>query len=456
MKLAVVGVGNAGSRIVNQILDRETTTGRNLSDGNALLVNSTEPTFDTTERVPEDRRLTIGDVHWEIDSADIDGDPDLAAEVAREERNEINRTFDLLDFHTVDGVLVVAGLAGGTGGGAGAVVIDQLTDICDDPVYAVGVLPEGSEGSGPALTAARALQSFVEKADNVIAFDNDAWRGDTLLEEVDTDEPGRHDDPADAAESHGPADAEESGGDSADAEESGGDSADAEESERRDPSVETDTESEAPPAGAGASGYARLNVALAKRLVPLFAAGEFGGGSSPEHRIDPSDIMRTLDTGGVSSIGHASTEVDQPGGIFPWLRTLRERIPLLPDGESDEDPLTDAATINSLVRRAARSKLTLPCEISSADRALVMLSGPSRTLSRKGFESGRYWLENEADIVDVMAGDEPHDGSTTLDVVVLFSNVTDVPRIEAMQEMAVDHQQTQRAEETPRGTANPQ
>jgi cell division GTPase FtsZ len=84
MKLAVVGVGNAGSRIVNQILDRETTTGRNLSDGNALLVNSTEPTFDTTERVPEDRRLTIGDVHWEIDSADIDGDPDLAAEVARE------------------------------------------------------------------------------------------------------------------------------------------------------------------------------------------------------------------------------------------------------------------------------------------------------------------------------------------------------------------------------------
>jgi cell division GTPase FtsZ len=80
--------------------------------------------------------------------------------------------------------------------------------------------------------------------------------------------------------------------------------------------------------------------------------------------------------------------------------------------------------------------------MASADRALIVLSGPPGTLSRKGFESGRYWLEREADIVDVMAGDEPHDGSATLTGVVLFSNVTDVPRIDAMQELALEHQPT--------------
>jgi cell division GTPase FtsZ len=115
-------------------------------------------------------------------------------------------------------------------------------------------------------------------------------------------------------------------------------------------------------------------------------------------------------------------------------------LPWTGDDTVDGDEATDAARINGLVRRAARSKLTLPCEMSSADRALVVLAGPPGTLSRKGFETGRYWLEQEADIVDVMAGDEPHDGSPTITGVVLFSNVTDVPRIDAMQELALEHQ----------------
>lgn len=397
MKLAVVGVGSAGSRIVNQILAHEKASGRDLCDGNALLITSTDPAFDATEHVPPERRLTIGDVYWKVDSANIDDDPDLAAEVAREEGNEIIRAFDLIEFHQVDGILVVAGLAGGTGGGAGAVVIEQLQEICDEPVYAVGVLPSESEGQRPALTAARALQSFVEKADNVIAFDNDAWQTEETAD--------------------GEADA----------------------------SQEADATRES---------YARANAALAERIVTLFAAGEFDG-ASPENRMDPSDVVRTLDTGGVSSIGYASIDAPRTDGIRSWLRNWRDRLPWTPDPEAeDQAEPTDAAKINKLVRRAARSRLTLPCEVSSADRALIVLSGPSRALSRKGFESGRYWLEGEADIVDVMAGDEPHDRSSTLTAVVLFSNVTDVPRIDAMQKRAVDSQ-TPNADGMRSGAANP-
>ena len=400
MKLAVVGVGNAGSRIANRILDVERSTGRNLTNGNALLVTSSPPTFDTTEHVPEERRLVIGDVHHEIDGYGTDGDPDLGAEVAREERNDVVRAFDRIEFHEVDGVLLAAGLAGGTGGGAGAVVIDQLKAICDLPVYAVAVLPGRSEGAERALNAARSLQSFVSRADNVIVFDNDAWHEDGVA--VDAESPAEG-----GSDERGPA---------------GG-------SARGSPTSDPGT----PDAG----DYARSNVALAERVVTLFSAGESGGAAPPETWLDPSDIMRTLDTGGVSTIGYATTHVPGSGRLRTWLRGWNDWLPWTADvAEADDEP-TDAAKINRLVRRAARSKLTLPCEVSSADRALITLSGPSRALSRKGFEGSRYWLEEEADVVDVMAGDEPLDRSKTLTAVVLFSNVTDVPRIDAMQAQAV-------------------
>lgn len=412
MRLAVVGVGNAGSRIVNRILEAEAASGRNLTSGNALLVNSSTPTFDTSEYVPEDRRLVIGDVLREVDGQGIDGDPDRGAEVAREEHNEIVRAFDLLEFHEVDGVLVAAGLAGGTGGGAGAVVIDLLQSICDDPVYAVAVLPASAEGADRALNAARSLQSFVAKADNVLAFDNEAWVEDGATRDR-TAEGADHDRPADADVAVGAADSSESV-----------DAGGAEGADDAPDAIRTD--------------YARTNRALAERLVTLFAAGELSGASAPENRMDPSDVMRTLDTGGVSTIGYASVDVPRDGGLHSWLRTWWNRLSPTTSGEEvDEEEPTDAAKISRLVRRAARSKLTLPCEVRSADRALVLFSGPSRALSRKGFESGRYWLEGEADVVDVMAGDVPHDGSPTLTAVVLFSNVTDVPRIDAMQAQAV-------------------
>lgn len=373
MKLALIGVGNAGSRIVNEILHQEQATGQDLSHGNILIINSSPPTFDSKDRIPDDRQLIIGDVHREIDVDEITGNPDLGAEVAREERHEINRALDAIGLNQVDGTLVVAGLAGGTGGGAGAVVLELLQAICDIPVYAAGVLPHEAEGPDRALAASRALHSFVDIADNVLAFDNNEW----------VDEEAADTTPA-------------------------------------EPSVNM---------------YHAANAAFSTRIFTLFAAGEFDANTTPENRVDPSDIIRILDTGGISSIGYAAIEIQPANSVESWLQALRVWLPWGPDGDEKEEP-TPAAKINQLVRRAARSKLTLPCETESADRALILLSGPPRTLSRKGFEAGRYWLEREADIVDVMAGDIPLNRSTTLTAVVVYSNVTNVPRITRMQEQA--------------------
>ena len=372
MNLAVVGVGDAGARLANQLLHAERRTGRNLCRGNVLVVNTEPPRFDVRDHVPDERRLLVGDVHREVDGRGTEGDPDLGAEVARDEHHDIIRAFDLIELHEVDGVLVVAGLGGGTGAGVGAVVLEELQQLCDEPVYALGVLPAEDEGPERALAASRALQSFVTEADNVIGFDNEAWP------------PGK-------GEDH--------------------------------------------------EAYRATNEALATRIVSLFAAGEFDSRAQPENRLDPSDIIRTLDCGGVSSIGYARTRV--PGtrrSLGEWLGDLtwKSFVPFMGNGSKAGPPATDAVKINQLVREAAHSDLTLPCDIASAERALIMLSGPAPELSRKGFESGRYWLEQEADIVEVKAGDEPIAGARYISATVLFSNVTDVPRIEALKEQAAE------------------
>lgn len=364
MKLATIGVGNAGSKIIDQMIDFEQATGRSLCR-HAMIINSARTDLAKPDHIPEDRRVLIGDTHQQAKGHGVGGDVDVGAEVAKNDIDEIRRAFDDVEIHEVDAILVAAGLGGGTGSGGGPVVIDELQKMYDEPVYGLGVLPGEYEGGRPALNAARSLQSFVTKVDNFIAFDNDAWRarGQTIEE-----------------------------------------------------------------------GYDEMNEELAKRIVTLLAAGEVDESSVAENAMDSSDIMRTMDTGGVSSIGYAATSVDVDGqGLMDKFRTG--------DGEVIEEGASDAAKIKGLVRRAANSRLTIPGDVSSAERALVVVSGPSEYISRKGLESSRQWLENAADTVEVLAGDDPRPQSGTLAAVVLLSNVTETPRIDEIQHQAVDAQE---------------
>ncbi|MDB2283564.1 tubulin/FtsZ family protein [Halorubrum ezzemoulense] len=361
MKLATIGVGNAGSKLIDQMIEFEFETGRNLCR-HALVINTARTDLAKPQHLDEDRRVLIGDTHQKARGHGVGGDAKIGAEVAQTDIDEIRRVFDDVEIHEVDAVLVAAGLGGGTGSGAAPVVIDELQKMYDEPVYGLGVLPGTYEGGRPALNAARSLQSFVNKVDNFIAFDNDAWRS-------------------------------------------------------RGQTIE--------------QGYEEMNEELATRIVTLLAAGEVDESEVGENAMDSSDIMRTLDTGGVSSIGYASTDVTPAKeGLLANFKEADES-----QGES-----TDAAKIKGLVRRATNSRLTVPCDVSSADRALIVFAGPPDVISRKGVESAREWLEQEADTVDVLAGDDPRPDSSTLAAVVLLSNVTDTPRINEIQDQAVDAQ----------------
>ena len=363
MKLATIGVGNAGSKVIDRMIEFEQDTGRDLCR-HSLVINTARTDLAKPEYIPEDRRVLIGETHMKAKGHGVGGDAAIGAEVAQKDIDEIRRIFDDVEIHEVDAILVAAGLGGGTGSGAGPVVIDELQTMYDEPVYGLGMLPGKYEGGRPALNAARSLQSFVTKVDNFIAFDNDAWRsrGQTIEE-----------------------------------------------------------------------GYDEMNQELATRIVTLLAAGEVDESDVGENAMDSSDIMRTMEIGGVSSIGYASTDTDAPDeGLLSKFS----------EEEVSEMESTDAAKIKGLVRRAVNSRLTIPGDVASAERALIVFAGRPEDISRKGVESARDWLEQETETVDVLAGDDPRPNSDTLAAVVLLSNVTETPRIDEIQEQAVDAQDT--------------
>ena len=93
------------------------------------------------------------------------------------------------------------------------------------------------------------------------------------------------------------------------------------------------------------------------------------------------------------------------------------------------------------MRKAALGRLTLPCEIEGAERALLVMAGPPEHLNRKGIERGRKWLEDETGSMEVRGGDYPVTGSGFVAGVILLSGVTNVPRIKELQQVAIEAQE---------------
>lgn len=365
MKLAVIGFGNAGGKIADRLLEFEIESGRALCRF-VCAINTAEIDLERLETIPPERRVLLGQTHELSKGHGVGADPDLGAEIARTDRVEIERALDEVPLHEIDAFLVIAGLGGGTGSGGAAVVASQLREYYGESVYGLAILPHEDEGGRATLNAARSLPTFADATDNLLVFDNDAWRssGDSVLH-----------------------------------------------------------------------GYARTNQEIAVRVGTLLGAGEADGSTVSENAMDASDIRRTLNTGGISTIAHASASLE---ASTEQQRGLLGRL----WGGGSETNGTDTTTkVHGLVRQAVESRLTLPADVSTAERSLIVVSGPPSEFSQKGLDRSRQWLEDRTESVEVLAGDDPREHTDVLSATVLLSNVTNVPRIKQLQRRAIEAQE---------------
>ncbi len=185
------------------------------------------------------------------------------------------------------------------------------------------------------------------------------------------------------------------------------------------------------------SAFQRLNDEIVRRFGVLFRAGEVTKAGVGEMVVDSSEIINTLRGSGVSTIGYAITEVvdkqrKQGRGLLGGLKDT-----LIKRGAAEEVLLGEdkSAKIIALVRRAMLGRLTLPCDYSSAQRALVLIAGPPNEMDRKGVEKAKSWVEENIAGVEVRGGDYPVE-SNYIAAVVVLATIQNAPRIKELMAIA--------------------
>jgi tubulin-like protein CetZ len=173
MKLAMIGFGQAGGKIVDRFLAHDDRHGSDVVHA-AIAVNTARADLLGLEHVPDENCVLIGQSR--VKGHGVGADNELGARVAEEDVDEVQSAIDAIPTHEIDAFLIVAGMGGGTGSGGAPVLARHLKRIYTEPVYGLGVLPGEEEGGIYTLNAARSLQTFVREVDNLLVFDNDAWR----------------------------------------------------------------------------------------------------------------------------------------------------------------------------------------------------------------------------------------------------------------------------------------
>ncbi|MDD1660955.1 MAG: tubulin/FtsZ family protein [Methanomicrobiales archaeon] len=288
------------------------------------------------------------------------------AKVTSDEIDSIINAIDSRGTHDIDAFVIIAGLGGGTGSGGSPVLARALKRIYREPVYALGILPAPEEGRLYSYNAARSLSTLVNEVDSTFLFDNSAWKneGESIK-----------------------------------------------------------------------SAYQRLNDEIVRRFGVLFRAGEVTKMGVGEMVVDSSEIINTLRGGGITSVGYAITEVvsrrtKQKKGIFGGLKDTISRTTSGKKEPMEEVLLGEdkSAKIIALVRRAMLGRLTLPCDYSSAERALVLIAGPPEEMDRKGVEKSKSWVEENIAWIEVRGGDYTVD-SIFIDELVVLATVLKDQRI---------------------------
>ena len=374
MRVFFIGFGQAGGKLVDMFLAQDRKLGSTSFRG--IVINTARTDLMGIKNIPMEDRLLIGQTM--VKGHGVGTDNVTGAKVAADEIDTIISAIDRRGTHDIDAFVVCAGLGGGTGSGGSPVLCRHLKRIYREPVYAVGIIPAPEEGRLYALNAARSLSTLVNEADNVIVFDNSAWKNDgesvkSAYERLN------------------------------------------EEIVRRFGVLFRAGE-------VGKYGVGEMVVDSSEIINTLRG----GGISSVGYAI--SEAIPVVKGG-----GKPSSKKDNNGGLLSSILGKKEKKaePHV-DIASGEDK---SAKIIGLVRRAMLGRLTLPCDYATAERALVLVAGPPTELDRKGVEKSKSWVEENIAGVEVRGGDYPVDSGYVAAVVLLASN-GEAPRIRELMELA--------------------
>ncbi|MDR3102345.1 MAG: tubulin/FtsZ family protein [Methanocalculaceae archaeon] len=297
----------------------------------------------------------------------------------------------------IDAVFVCAGL-GGRMAELVPAIVSQLNDTFPDPIFTILTLPGRNEGVKISARASRTLAEIRKVAQATILFDNETWFKRTEDED------------------------------------------------------RIKNEREAKHKATIYEMYPVLNELLARRVGLLLRAGEFNrnGVEAAEVVLDAGEVLNTLKEIDLVAIGYATEKLPAT-----WTHNVLKRIRvekyLLKENQARTSRIVE------LAKQAVYQEVSVPCDLTSSEKALVLIAGPSGELSMKGFQTVRKWIDRSIRGLEMRAGDYPVKSTRYVGVIIVLAGLGNVPRVKELDEIRTiyeseqckEHEEENNAEKIP-------
>ena len=387
MKALIIGLGGAGSRITDILYDHDRRSGTNSVV--AVAIDTDLSSIKDLNFIPHTQRIvlpTFGDT----------ADGHITGEIL--DVAEMIQHIQQCTTVEIDAVIICSGL-GGRHADAIPLLIEKIRDSFYEPVVSILTLPLRDEGRRISAAAADQIEAIEPVVDGCIIFDNDTWYrkiATELLRLERTNEAGGED---------------HAGNEISD----GYEMIDDEHLSRTplNPRERNDL----------------LNERIARRFGLLLRAGEFVEGGRPvaEVVLDAGEVINTISGMGMVAIGYATEMI--PKQKFSLLNRLKR------DYSDFEEGHLRASRVVELAKRAIYQEISVPCDLTSADKALILIAGPSEELSMKGFQNVRKWIDRSISGLEMRAGDYPVLSTKYVGVIVVLAGIKNIPRINELKEI---------------------
>ncbi len=380
MRILAIGLGGAGCRIANALYANDRRSSK-VTCVQALAVDVDSETLAQLRALPENAK--IGFMAVEPDLSRNGDDNPLPANI---DIGEITSRIQNMLGGETDAIMICCGL-GGSMTDVVPHVIAAIRSSVAAPIFGLVTLPALSEGEKRSAKSADDIENIAPLLDGTILFDNETWskkiaaRRDALV-------------------------AEEAGGHGI-----------------------FGFGKNQPKLSAQDITYKLLNQSIIRRISLILRAGEFradGGIDLAEVVMDSSEVLNTLKGMGFISIGYAVEHLHQTPLAF--LSRLRP-------ADSSLEQRKSAERIIELAKQAIYQEVSIPCDMTSAAKALILVAGPSHEISMKGVMTVRKWIDRSIAGMEMRSGDYPVTNSEYVAIIIVLSGLENIPRLTELQDI---------------------
>jgi cell division GTPase FtsZ len=390
MRILAIGLGGAGTRIVDLLYNHDRKS--RVGCVSAVAVDMDGNSLRQLSFLPDNARM-----HFPAIDPEIHFDVTSTINI-----DEVMTYIQNMDHFDIDSIMIFAGLGGSVIDAVGQLT-EELRKSYLEPIFGLCVLPMRNEGKRRSSKAADDIERVKNVLDAVILFDNETW-----YERLKAEFHQYSVDGGTATHAH-----------------------------RRQ--VFPDNPRDI---------YAILNEKIARQMGLILRAGEFSetGVETAEVVLDAGEVLNTLKNNELVAIGYATE---------PLRISFRDRfVHWRSDAYFSEASHKRATRIVTLAKRAVYEEISIPCDLTSAEKALVLIAGPSQELSMKGFQTVRKWIDRSIAGLEMRSGDYPVVNTRFVGIIIILAGVTNIPRVTELMEIRrayLDEQEQAAEKEQERG-----